>query len=71
MHKSQNPDGKVTPEEFEEYYANISASIDDDAYFKQMINSSWNLDKQASTYAVYNSPYSNAQAAGKSTGFAI
>lgn len=47
MHKSQNPDGKVTPEEFEEYYANISASIDDDAYFKQMINSSWNLDKQA------------------------
>jgi len=36
-----------------------------------MINSSWNLDKQASTYAVYDHPYSNAKPAGMSTGFAI
>jgi len=44
MHKSQNPDGKVTPEEFSEYYANVSASIDDESYFAQMMNSSWNLN---------------------------
>jgi hypothetical protein len=35
----------VTAEEFEEYYANISASIDNDSYFAQMMNSAWNLNK--------------------------
>jgi hypothetical protein len=33
-------------EEWVEYYTNVSASIDSDAYFSQMMNSSWNLDKQ-------------------------
>jgi Ca2+-binding EF-hand superfamily protein len=37
-------DGIVTREEFMEYYANVSCSIDRDDYFVQMINSSWNLD---------------------------
>jgi hypothetical protein len=59
IHKSQNPDGKVTAEEFEEYYANISASIDNDSYFAQMMNSAWNLNKQAATYKVYDHAYSN------------
>lgn len=47
------PDGIVTLEEFIEYYTNISANIDDDAYFAQMINSAWNLDKKAATYQKY------------------
>lgn len=33
MHQGDKPDGKVTPEEFIEYYTNVSASIDNDEYF--------------------------------------
>lgn len=62
QHKSQNPDGIVTPEEFSEYYANVSASIDDDAYFAQMMNSSWNLDGAASSYASYGKGWGNKAA---------
>ena len=36
-------DGVVTAEEFEDYYANVSASVDDDAYFQLMMWNSWNL----------------------------
>jgi hypothetical protein len=36
-------DFRVTLEEFTEYYANVSASIDDDMYFQAMMNSAWNL----------------------------
>ena len=36
-------DGKVTPDEFEQYYSNVSASIDDDAYFSLMMWRAWNL----------------------------
>lgn len=36
-------DGKVTIEEFTEYYNNISSSIDDDNYFALMMNNSWNI----------------------------
>jgi hypothetical protein len=39
------PDHIVTREEFEEYYANVSASIDTDEYFLTMMNSAWNFDK--------------------------
>src|SRR6185312_11702676 len=37
-------DQSVTKEEWEEYYNNISASIDSDQYFELMMNSAWNLD---------------------------
>ena len=37
-------DGKITQEEWVEYYNNVSMSIDDDQYFVVMMNSAWNLD---------------------------
>ena len=46
-------DGIVTEEEFLEYYTSISASIDNEEYFEQMINSSWNISGDAATYKTY------------------
>ena len=37
------PDFKITPEEFEEYYSNISSSIDNDQYFELMMTNAWKL----------------------------
>ena len=36
-------DGNVTPDEFLEYYANVSANIDSDAYFEVMMTNAWNI----------------------------
>jgi calcyphosin len=36
-------DGKVTRQEFESYYDNISASIDNDDYFELMIRNAWHI----------------------------
>jgi len=36
-------DGLVYPEEFERYYATLSASIDDDDYFELMIRNAWHI----------------------------
>jgi Ca2+-binding EF-hand superfamily protein len=35
--------GKVTYAEFSEYYANLSASIDDDDYFELMMRNAWHM----------------------------
>jgi len=44
------PDHIVTKEEFEEYYNNISASIDDDKYFEVMMNNAWKMNEADKTY---------------------
>lgn len=44
MRNNDAPDHIITKEEFEEYYNNVSASIDRDDYFELMMNSAWNLD---------------------------
>nr|XP_022317463.1 calcyphosin-like protein [Crassostrea virginica] len=38
-----NPDGVVTWDEFLNYYAGVSASIDDDHYFSEMMKRAWRL----------------------------
>ena len=46
-----NPrDGRVTLDEFMEYYANVGATIDSDEYFSIMMNNSWNVTGNALTY---------------------
>ena len=47
---STAPDHIVTREEFEEYYNNISASIDNDQYFELMINNAWKMNEGDRTY---------------------
>eukprot|EP00997_Jenningsia_sp_PLL12_P009372 NODE_631_length_1555_cov_81.094954_g520_i0.p2 GENE.NODE_631_length_1555_cov_81.094954_g520_i0~~NODE_631_length_1555_cov_81.094954_g520_i0.p2 ORF type:complete len:212 (-),score=64.44 NODE_631_length_1555_cov_81.094954_g520_i0:31-666(-) len=37
-------DGKVNIEEWNEYYNNVSMSVDRDDYFELMMNNTWNLD---------------------------
>jgi len=40
-------DRVVTPEEFIEYYNNVSMSIDNDQYFELMIVNAWKLNKSS------------------------
>jgi hypothetical protein len=41
MNEGKGRDGKVTFEEFVEYYNNISCSVDSDEYFELMIKNAW------------------------------
>ncbi len=36
-------DSKVTYEEFNEFYINIGAAIENDAYFGSIMNNAWDL----------------------------
>ena len=40
---SEAPDGKVTPTEFMNYYANVSSSVDNDDYFELMMRNAWHI----------------------------
>lgn len=49
-HSLKNPnekDRKINIKEFNEYYNNVSASIDNDQYFELMITNAWNLNNQS------------------------
>eukprot|EP00758_Cryptobia_borreli_P005061 Tbor_TRINITY_DN4718_c0_g1::TRINITY_DN4718_c0_g1_i1::g.16875::m.16875 len=48
---NQNPDDVITEEEFIEFYSDLSASIDNDAYFELMIRNSWHISKGQSDNA--------------------
>lgn len=54
-------DHQVTYDEFEEYYNNVGASIDDDRYFEVMITNAWNLKGQR-----VNKPGWSGEVAGRS-----
>ena len=50
-------DGKVTKEEFIEYYQNISSSIDNDDYFDVMMTNTWNLDNKKPAQKAWKGEY--------------
>jgi hypothetical protein len=39
----KDSDGLITPEEFEDYYKDVSAGIDDDSYFELMMRNAWRI----------------------------
>ena len=44
------PDHVVTKEEFDEYYNNISSSVDNDQYFELMMNNAWKINDGNKSY---------------------
>ena len=47
IRNSDAPNYVVTKEEFEEYYNNISASIDNDAEFELILTNAWRLTEES------------------------
>ena len=54
IQNGEQADGRITMNEFIEYYTNISASLDNDEYFAIMMNNSWNLSGDASSYKKFD-----------------
>ena len=48
----RNKDGTITKEEWNDYYAAVSSSVDNDDHFVQLMQMAWNLDgvKNAQQY---------------------
>lgn len=65
----EGADGRITLDEFIEYYTNISASLDNDEYFALMMNNSWNLSGDSSAYKKYDKSWAN-QSPEKANAFA-
>ena len=40
----KNRDGKISSDEWNEYYAAVSSSIDNDEHFVQLMRAAWKLD---------------------------
>lgn len=40
----KNRDGKITREEWNDYYAAVSANIDNDDHFVQLMKNCWRID---------------------------
>ena len=53
-------DGKVSVEEFIEYYENVAMNIDDDAYFEALMNNVWGIGENT-TYNNNKKGWSNKQ----------
>lgn len=64
LRNGRQADGRVTIDEFVEYYTNVSASIDNDMYFSQMMNQAWNLSGDATTYQKYEKGWTNDDGSG-------
>jgi len=58
-------DRTITPEEFEEYYNNVSASVDDDRYFEHMMNAAWKLQGAEPKKAAWKEDYAGGSPAVK------
>ncbi len=67
MREGNTPNHVVTKDEFEEYYNNISASIDDDAYFQLMMENAWKLTEE-SRKGQGTKGWKSEEAAGGKTG---
>ena len=46
-------DGRVSLQEFMDYYSNVSASIDNDEYFQLMLTNAWNLNNKQYSKGVF------------------
>jgi calcyphosin len=69
IQNGERADGRVTLDEFIEYYTNVSASLDNDEYFALMMNSSWNLSGDSNTYKKHEKGWAN-QSPEKKNAFA-
>lgn len=66
MRNSNAPDHIVDRNEWEEYYNNVSASIDNDEYFMLMMNNAWNLDGKKVTKGGWSNKDTNGGSAAAS-----